>query len=88
MTLDLPFRPRGRHRMALQGSTLWPSLAKAQLQAACSPWLTGGDTYYKGMRHGCGEGRAQEITVVNVEKSPFLSPNLIPLFLLTCINLE
>lgn len=56
MTLDLPFRPRGRHRMALQGSTLWPSLAKAQLQAACSPWLTGGDTYYKGMRHGCGEG--------------------------------
>ena len=33
MELDLPCRPRGRHRMALQGATLWPSQAKAQLQA-------------------------------------------------------
>lgn len=35
-----------------------------------------------------GEERAQEIIVVDGEKSLFLSPHLIPLSHLTCINLE
>lgn len=35
-----------------------------------------------------GEERAQEIIVVDDEKSLFLSPHLIPLSHLACINLE